>query len=57
MCIEEGCGQNFSLTDEEVEYYSGTILDKKTGDTIQMKLPKRCPKCRAKKKAERSRTS
>jgi hypothetical protein len=58
ICV--ACGNPFTLTDEEVEYFSSKIMDRKVGSPtygqeIQMFPPKRCKNCRIKKKAEQSR--
>ena len=53
------CGEIFELTDEEVEKFSGTIIDEHKGSLtygkpIQLAMPKRCFPCRVKKRARRS---
>lgn len=40
-CVEQGCGIEFEITDGEKEFY----------EIKGMKLPKRCQKCRLKRKA------
>jgi hypothetical protein len=43
-CIEKDCRENFDITKGEVEFFTSKGYD----------LPKRCPKCRARRKAERN---
>jgi Probable zinc-ribbon domain len=44
-CIEPGCENEFEITDGEKAFYEGK----------GMKLPKRCPPCRSKRKALKGR--
>lgn len=53
-CVESDCRHEFELTDEDLDFYSRKITDKKTGELIQMQLPKRCPECREKKRAKKT---
>lgn len=51
-CI--GCGNYFELSDAELDYFSKQIEDKNPnsptfGEMIQLRKPKRCKDCRAKK--------
>lgn len=41
-CVEEDCGSEFTFTEGEQEYYQSKDFQE----------PKRCPDCRAKKKAK-----
>lgn len=45
-CIEEDCGKAFIITEKEAAWFLSHKPE-------PMSLPKRCPACRAKRKAQR----
>ncbi len=52
-CIESDCKKEFELSDSEMDFFTRTIVDRETGEEVQMKLPKRCPECRDKKRLKK----